>query len=283
MIRVAAVQVQTVDGEVVGNRNRALTLTRRAIEIGADLIVLPEAFTVGYCSTDLEPFAEDLQGPTVSAFIELAKHDHGVHIILGLIRRAHDGIYNSAILMGPEGIIGIYDKTHLFVSPSYPKLNEIKLFRPGRRLGLFDTSLGRLGVMVCYDGVHVECPRALVLGGADLLVWLNNRDAVEESEVTYPARYNKVPIVAVVRVGTACWGPPGEGEILCRGHSWIVNHRGEVLASGGNGEEVVWADMDLQAMRDDRWTTADLPIYLSRRPDLYGSLVKPAVGRCNRE
>lgn len=275
-IRVAALQVWTKDGQVEHNLHRGLQLSRKAIEAKAQLIVLPEAFAVGYCSTDLAHYAEDLNGATVSAFVSLAKHNSGVHIIFGMIRKTENGLYNSAILVGPSGVVGVYDKTHLFVRPSLPKINEVNIFRPGEKLGLLDTPMGRLGVMICYDGVHVELPRALVLGGADLLVWLNNRDTLTKDEVTYVARYNKVPVVAVVRVGRGLWGPSGAEEISCLGRCWIVDHRGKPLSSATSAEEeMVLADIDLDLARDDRWTDADLPIYLSRRPDLYGDLTRP--------
>ena len=110
------------------------------------------------------------------------------------------------MLVGPRGLIGAYAKSHMCVNGD-PRVNESTAFARGEALGLFDLSGARVGVMICYDGHHGELPVALVAGGADLLIWLNNRTTMPIWEAAAIATFNRVPVAAVNRVGVAGWQP----------------------------------------------------------------------------
>lgn len=267
-MRIACVQVAAVDGEISANRKQALHLTEQALAEGADLAILPELVTTGYCTNDYTMVAEDLDGPTVSAFADLAcANDAGIAV--GLVTRAPDGrAQNSSVLVGPDGVIGTYAKSHLCVNDD-PRVDESTAFVPGQQLGLFDVAGVRLGFMICYDGQHGELPVALVARGADLLVWLNNRTSMPVWEATAIARFNRVPVAAVNRVGEAGWQPTGAPPRVFSGVSAIVDHEGEVIAAAVNGKEtLVVGDVDIVAGRRRR-NSHVLNTLRSRRPDLY--------------
>lgn len=267
-MRIACVQVATVDGEIAANRQRALRLTEQAIAEGADLAILPELVTTGYCTDDYTTVAEDLDGPTVSALAGLAcAYDSSIAV--GLVTRAPDGrSQNGSVLLGPDGVIGTYAKSHLCVNDD-PRVDEATAFAAGQVLGLFDLAGVRLGMMLCYDGHHGELPVALTAGGADLLIWLNNRTSMPVWEAASIAKFNRVPVAAVNRVGRAGWQPANAPPRVFTGVSAIVDHEGEVVDAARGGEETVVAgDVNIQAGRRRR-NSRVLNTLHSRRPDLY--------------
>jgi len=267
-MRVVCVQVATVDGEISANRKQALHLTEQALAEGADLAILPELVTTGYCTNDYTMVAEDLDGPTVSAFAKVARtYDSGIAV--GLVTRTPDGrAQNDSVLVGPDGVIGTYAKSHLCVNDD-PRVDESTAFAAGQQLGLFDLAGVRIGLMICYDGQHGELPVALVARGADLLIWLNNRTSMPVWEAAAIARFNRVPVAAVNRVGEAGWQPTGAPPRVFSGVSVIVDHQGEVIAAAVDGKEtLVVGDVDIVAGRRCR-NSHVLNTLRSRRPDLY--------------
>ena len=267
-MRIACVQVATVDGEIPANRDQALRLTERALNQGVDLAILPELVTTGYCTDDYTTVAEDLDGPTVRAFADLAAAS-GSSIAVGLVTLAADGRpQNGSALIGPHGVIATYAKSHLCVNDD-PRVDESTAFAGGEALGLFDLCGVRVGMMICYDGQHGELPVALVAGGADLLVWLNNRTSMPVWEASAIARFNRVPVAAVNRVGIAGWQPAAAPAPLFTGVSALVDHDGETIAAAEGGEEtVVVGNVEIEAGRRRRASHV-LNTQRSRRPDLY--------------
>jgi predicted amidohydrolase len=268
-MRIACVQVATVDGEVGANRARALRLTQQALAESPDLVILPELVTTGYFTDDYTTVAEDLHGPTVRAFAELAACSEA-YIAVGLVTRSTDGRpQNGSVLVSPHGVIGAYAKSHMCVNDD-PRVDESTAFARGETLGLFEFAGSRVGMMICYDGQHGELPVALVAGGANLLIWLNNRTSMPVWEAAAIARFNRVPVAAVNRVGTAGWQPIGAPPRSFSGVSAIVDHEGDVVAAAHGGEEtVVVGDVDIEAGCRRR-NSHVLNTLHSRRPDLYG-------------
>lgn len=267
-MRIACVQVATVDGEINANRARALDLTEQALAENPDLVILPELVTTGYCTNDYTTVAEDLEGLTVRAFADLAAAS-GACIAVGLVARAAGGRpQNGSVIVGPHGVIGTYAKSHMCVNDD-PRVDESTAFIRGEELGLFDLAGVQVGVMICYDGHHGELPVALVTGGADVLIWLNNRTSMPAWEASAIAKFNRVPVAAVNRVGTAGWQPVGATHRLFTGVSAIVDHEGEIIAAAHGGEETtVVGDVDIETGRHRR-NSHVLNTLRSRRPDLY--------------
>ncbi|MCY3957754.1 MAG: carbon-nitrogen hydrolase family protein [Chloroflexi bacterium] len=267
-MRIACVQVATVDGEINANRARALRLTEQALGDSPDLVVLPELVTTGYCTDDYSTVAEPNDGPTVRAFSALAASS-GAGIAVGLVTLTAGGRpQNGSVFIGPGGVIGTYAKSHMCVNDD-PRVDESTAFARGEALGLFDLAGIRIGVMICYDGQHGELPVALVARGADLLIWLNNRTSMPLWEAAAVATFNRVPVAAVNRVGQAGWQPAGAPPRFFTGVSAVVDHEGETLAAAQGGEEtVVVGDVDIEAGRRRR-NSHVLNTQQSRRPDLY--------------
>lgn len=172
-VRVAVVQFDPQCGldHRSFNLSHSLHLAQRAVAGGAQLIVLPELANTGYAYRNREEafaLAETVpEGPSAQAWIEFAR-EHQVYLAAGLAERDGHKLYDCAVLVGPDGFIGKYRKAHLW--------NLEKLwFSPGD-LGfpVFETPIGRIGLMICWDVWFPEVPRLLSLQGADIICSLNN-------------------------------------------------------------------------------------------------------------
>ncbi len=252
--------IQTTDGgDWHDTVDKSIEQARGAIrEEHPDLILFPEAFC-GYGYQPDQIRSEPIDGETVGKMIALAAEGKCL-VLFGMLRSEDDGIHNSAILVDEKEVIGIYDKTHLYYHPGRPTHNEQKLYVRGESLGLFDTRLGRLGVMICHDGYYPEVPRALVLNGADVIFWLlNNGDCVSWAQGY--ARYCIVPLALA---------NPNKG-------SGIVDGNRKVLCRSVEGEaSAMTAEVDLARWREERATGyGGKALYRVRRPELYHSLLKP--------
>src|SRR5438093_3369573 len=164
-MRVAVAQTEPQLGEKERNLETCLARLEEAAAAGAQLLVLPECAIPGYMFDSAEealPHAEEIPGPTTEAF-ERECARLGVHAITGLLERDGDTLYNAAILVGPHGLIGSYRKTHL------PFLGVDRFVTPGDELKVFDTALGRIGLIICYDLRFPEVTRTLALKGADIV------------------------------------------------------------------------------------------------------------------
>lgn len=204
--RVACCQVLLVIGDREANLDAVRSAVERSAADGAQVVVLPELASSGYVFADraeLEGLAEARNGPTVTAWVELAAR-LGVLIVGGFPERAGDAVYNSAAIVDPSGLLGVYRKAHLWDT-------ENAVFDPGDDLPLIvDTEHGRIGVMICYDVEFPEWVRAAALAGADLLCvpvnWplLPRPDGerpTEQIRVLAGAGINRLPIAVCDRTG----------------------------------------------------------------------------------
>src|SRR2546428_5088721 len=156
MVKVAAVQFDPKIGQNQQNLHRVLSLLGQAAASGVGLAVFPEASISGYVFDSLkEAFsvAEPVPGPA-SLALEGCCARLGIHAIMGLLEREGSRVYNSAIVCGPNGLIGHYRKAHL------PYLGVDRFATPGNTpLGVFQTATGKVGVMICYDQRFPEAAR----------------------------------------------------------------------------------------------------------------------------
>ena len=270
-MRVAVAQMEPRLAEKERNLDAALERLEEAAAAGAQLLVLPECAIPGYMFDSAEealPYAEEIPGPTTEAF-ERQCARLGVHAITGLLERDGDTLYNAAILVGPDGLIGSYRKTHL------PFLGVDRFVTPGDEFKVFDTALGRIGLIICYDLRFPEVTRTLALHGADLVALPTNfpMAAKLQCDVIAPARAaeNRIYLLVANRVGKERWGE------FC-GWSQIVDPYGTRLAEAGESEEALLvADVELEKARDkDYVVPGEYELYLfgHRRPELYGALVE---------
>ena len=280
-LRVAIVQ-RSFTEEVETNRSQLEADIRQAAEAGARLIVLPELHNSRYfCQTEEVAhfsLAEPIPGPSTAFFGALAK-ELEVVIVLSLFERRAKGLYhNTAVVIEADGTIaGLHRKMHI---PDDPGYYEKFYFAPGD-LGFhpISTSVGRLGVQVCWDQWYPEGARLMALQGADLLIYptaigYDPQDSHEEQDRQRSAWTlvqqghavaNGLPVVAVNRTGT-------EGSIRFWGSSFAVGPQGEWLLRAGEGEEGVFlVDIDLSRSETVRqWW----PFLRDRRIDAYGGLTR---------
>ena len=270
-MRVAVAQLEPKLAEKERNLDACLARLEEAAGAGAELLVLPECAIPGYMFDSAEealPYAEEIPGPSTEAF-ERECRRLGIHAICGLLERDGDILHNAAILVGPDGLIGSYRKTHL------PFLGVDRFVVPGDELKVFDTALGRIGLIICYDLRFPEVTRTLALRGADMVALPTNfpMAAKVQTELITVARAaeNRIYLLAANRVGKERWGE------FC-GWSQIVDPYGTRLAEAGETEEaLLLAEVDVEKARDkDYIVPGEYELYLfgHRRPELYGALVE---------
>jgi len=264
-MRVTAVQTFQHPDDPQRNLDEACEQVGRVIgREHPDLVVVPEGFA-DYFPLNVEGKGEPLDGQTRNRMQALAAEGN-CHIAFGMLRREPEGLYNSIILLNGQGVVGVYDKTHLWYSPAKPHHFEWKYLLPGKRLGLFDTDLGRLGIMICYDGSFPEVPRSLALQGAEMICWCMNNGNVLPTGYTH-ARLSMLPI-AVANTFDPERGYGGTG---------ILDGDGTLLAeTPGDQPAEVTVELDLQHWKELRASGEAVKGFLrGRRPDLYIGLTEP--------
>jgi len=275
-----------------GNRDETLARTeagiRQAAGQGAQLIVLQELHTSLYfCqheSTELFDLAETIPGPSTECLGGLAA-ELGVVIVGSLFERRAPGLYhNTAVVLERDGrLVGTYRKMHI---PDDPGYYEKFYFTPGD-LGFepIDTSVGRLGVLVCWDQWYPEAARLMALAGAELLIYptaigWNPDDTADEQArqrdawITIQRSHavaNGLPVLACNRVGHE---PDPTGQLSGSqfwGSSFVAGPQGELLGQLGDDPDVLCVDIDLARSENvRRWW----PFLRDRRIDAYGDLTQ---------
>ncbi len=287
-MRIALCQMDLAKGDVPENRRRTGEWIHRAADAGAELVLLPELATTGYTLSEaFSGLAEGIPGETSGLWSTIATR-RGVHIIGGMPRLAPSGlVYNSALFVGPQGVIGVYDKA---VTPLYLHGNDLgegvceeaEIFRRGDAMPVFSTAIGRIGILICQDAVYGEFVRALALQGADLVVQISNSPRIKtkhEDDIT--------PLTTRVHAfdtGTAIafCNRGGEEPYTFRGEqavarfgvaSHVCDADGNfiALAAEGGKEELIVADIDLSASHRSRWRQK---FHRDWRPDLLSALVR---------
>jgi N-carbamoylputrescine amidase len=270
------------------NISASVAAIRSAAAQGAKLVVLQELHTGSYfCQTEdtaCFDLAESIPGPSTEIFGALAR-EQGIVLVTSLFERRAPGLYhNTAVVLEADGsIAGTYRKMHI---PDDPAFYEKFYFTPGD-LGFepIRTSVGKLGVLVCWDQWYPEAARLMALAGAELLIYptaigWDPRDTDEEKQrqldawVTVQRAHavaNGIPVLAANRVGFEP-DPSGVGAgIRFWGSSFVAGPQGEFLARGGEEEAVLVVELDRKRSEDVRriW-----PFLRDRRIDAYGDLVR---------
>ncbi|MFY8297364.1 carbon-nitrogen hydrolase [Pseudoalteromonas sp. SS15] len=275
--------------DVTENTNKTVAEIRNAAAQGAKLIVLQELHrSLYFCQTeDTELFdlAETIPGPSTELYGELAK-ELKVVIVTSLFEKRATGLYhNTAVVLDTDGsIAGKYRKMHI---PDDPGFYEKFYFTPGD-LGFepIETSVGKLGVLVCWDQWFPEAARLMAMAGAELLIYptaigwdprddkdeqIRQRDAWIISQRAH-AVANGVPVISVNRVGHEA-DPSGQSEgIQFWGNSFVAGPQGEMLLHADEQEEqTLTVEIDQARSESVRriW-----PYLRDRRIDHYGDLQK---------
>jgi N-carbamoylputrescine amidase len=288
LLRVALVQDRD-HGSTEANLAAIEVAVARAAEAGARLVLLQELHNGPYfCQhEDTAEFdrAEPIPGPSTERLGAIAAR-HGVVLVGSLFERRAAGLYhNTAVVLERDGrLIGRYRKMHI---PDDPGFLEKFYFTPGDLdFTPIDTSVGKLGVLVCWDQWYPEAARLMALAGADLLLyptaigWDPGDDEAEKSRqreawITVQRGHavaNGLPLLAVNRVGFEPSPASGGRGIAFWGSSFVAGPQGEFLARAGTDEpELLLCDIDLARSEAVRriW-----PFLRDRRIDAYGDLLK---------
>lgn len=276
-MRIAVVQMEPVWKDEQANWEQ---IDRRLDQLagqGIQLAVFPECALSGYdlSPTEVPRFACPIPGPQSERLVQLARK-HGFHLQIGVLEKGSGDTYsNSCLLASPQGLIGSYRKTHL------PHLGVDRYLAPGDRLGpVYETGLGRIGSLICYDLRFPEPARVLSLLGAQLVLVST---AWPESATLYPdflararAAENGVFLAAANRIGR-------EGSTTYLGRSLVVDPSGSVLAeASGAQSETLICDLALSASDEKRRIFVpgeyELDLFADRRPDLYRVLTNTDSG-----
>lgn len=262
-MRVGFYQNDPVFGEVKRNLDTVVTGLG---EVACDLMVLPELFATGYQFVSRDE-ALDLAEPvpdgmTTRRLVELAA-DRSMSLVAGLPERAGDRVYNSAVLVGPEGFVGVYRKTHLF-------FEETLFFDPGDSgFHVWDVGTARVGVLVCFDWIYPESARTLALQGAEILCHPSNLvlPHCPDAMVTRCLE-NRVFSITANRIGTEARG--GKTALTYIGRSEVVDPKGRILhRASPHQAEVAVVEIDPSEARDKSINPYN-DLLRDRRPALYG-------------
>jgi predicted amidohydrolase len=256
LINAAAIQFNVKQGDVDANLAYVRAALQRAADIGANLVVLPEMWSSGFAYKNLN----ELAGHTAGIVKELVKLSQELKlVIVGSMPEPHGKkVFNTVYVADNGRLAGTYRKLHLF-----SLLGEDKAFDSGDAWLLADTSIGKVGVIICYDLRFPELSRRLALEGADVICvpaqWPKPRQEHWRTLLRARAIENQLFVVAC----NAC-GPIGKLDLF--GMSMIIDPKGEVLAEAGEAECEIAAQLDMQTMTDWR---AQIPCFNDRRPELY--------------
>ncbi|MBL8066367.1 MAG: carbon-nitrogen hydrolase family protein [Chthonomonadaceae bacterium] len=271
-MKVSCAQLDVVFGDTDANLSKLSSVLQGPATQGNDLIVFPECFLTGYCVNSLEA-AQEISltyDPRQGAFTDLANlaKSNSTNMVVGFSQRVQDQIFNSAVLVRRDGTQELYQKTHL------PFLGLDRFATPGPDINVFETDIGRIGVLICFDLRHSEPTRVLTLKGADIIVlptnWPIGAEAGPKFMVSARAAENRVFYAACNRVGT-------ESDFRFIGQSLICDVYGNELARAGEDECLISAQINVEEARSKRTIVQsgcyELDLMGSRRPELYGAIV----------
>ncbi len=232
-------------GDREANLRKAESLLEEAIKEGVNLVVLPELFNTGYRveERDVE-MAEPIPGPTVQ-WMEVLARRHNLYLVAAILEQGQSKglVYDTAVLVGPEGLLGTYRKTHLW------DVESVR-FTKGEEFPVFNTAIGTIGLQICYEVGFPEGARVLTLKGADIILYPSAfgkaREYAWKIATRSRALENGAFVIAANRTGT-------EKEVTeFGGGSCIVNPWGEVISEARKDDEVIISEIDLQEVIDQR-------------------------------
>ena len=266
-IKLALAQISSKRENKEANLQKMEKLTLKAKYQGADLVIFPEMSLTGYVVLDqVYELAETVPGTSTKKIEALAKQT-GMHVIFGmpeLSEKTQATVFNTAVFVGPKGLIGKYRKMYL---PTHSVFEEKRYFRPGYEPAAFQTDLGNIGLSICYDVFFPEVYRLTRLKGAQLLVCISASPAVRKGyfEILTSARaLENTAFLAYVNLAGV------EDGLQFWGGSRLVCPTGDVIAKASYDEEdFIVCEVDYSELR-----TAEtfIPTLRDLRPELFEKL-----------
>ena len=266
-MKVGFIQFTPVFGQIEANLAKAAALLQK---VDAELVVLPELFSTGYLftsQTEASRLAEEIPSGRTTAALAAIARQRQIHIVAGICEREGEQLFNTAVLLAPDGYVGRYRKIHLYQE-------EKRWFQPGDEgFKVFDIGLCRLGLMICFDWFFPEAARVLALQGAQVICHSANLvlPFCQAGMVTRCLE-NRIFAVTANRTGAE---KRGGKELLFTGKSQITGPQGQILYSAGHAaEEVGSVEIDLREA-DDKHLNSYNNLLLDRQIAFYGDLLKP--------
>jgi len=266
-IKLALAQISSKRESKSENLLKIEKLTIKAKQQEADLIIFPEMSLTGYVLLDqVYELAETIPGPSTQKIEALAKKT-GMHIIFGmpeLSEKTQATVFNTAVFVGPKGLIGKYRKMYL---PTHSVFEEKRYFRPGYQPAAFQTELGNIGLSICYDVFFPEVFRLTRLKGAQLIVCISASPAVRRGyfEILTSARaLENTAFLAYVNLAGV------EDGLQFWGGSRLVGPTGDVVTKAKYDEEdFVICEVDYGDLRS---AETFIPTLRDLRPELFDKL-----------
>lgn len=259
----------SLDCDVFKRPQAAKDLMKAAYEEkGPGFYVFPEYYLAQFYTNPAKTisFTEAIPGQLTEPFLEFAAGTQSV-VVVGMLEKSMDPVrpYNSAAILGPNGMINSYRKTHLWdLGQQKEPYRECKLFTPGKGLDVFDIAGCKIGIMICADGLFPEVPRCLALNEADIILYPNSRESVGV-EAQAAAVSNCLPIAVSNPVGF-------NGADNCQGSSRIIASDGRTVCAVQNKKQGwVAAEFDLTQIRTLK---KEACVQKLRRPELYTVITK---------
>ena len=260
--KAAAVQYEPTQFKKEYNISSLLKFCEDAAKAGSKLIVTPEMGTTGYCFLDREeikPLVESIPGPTTDKFYEISKK-YDCYIVIGFpeVDKETNLYYNSAVLIGPEGIIGKHRKSHSYIA-------EPKWSAPGQEHLVYDTKIGKIAILICMDIHFIETARLVALQDADIIIHISNWLSERTPGPYWISRAfeNSAYLIEGNR-----WGL--ERTVQFSGGSCIINPDGSIASVIDSGDGICYAQIDIEWARNRE--VLGQKVFNDRRPEMYMNL-----------
>lgn len=259
-MKISCLQMDMKLGCPQENFKKAEVLIERAVNDGADILVLPETWNTGFFPKENLKQLCCNDGKEVKEVIASLADKYKVNIVAGSVSNLKDGkVYNTAYVFERNGrCVASYDKTHLFTP-----MGEDEFYTYGDGFCTFTLDGVKCGIIICYDLRFPELTRKLVLEGIEVLFvvsqWPKERIFHLKSLITARAIENQIFVVCCNSCGTA-------GSTVYGGNSAIIDPLGETLANAGETEQIITANCSFKVLDDIR---KRIPVLKNRRADLY--------------
>lgn len=273
-MKIAGVQMDITLADNAGNVSRMIDQLRITAAGGVRLAIFPECAISGYCFDSIveaRRSAEPINGPSVTS-LTAACRELSCYAIFGMLEIDGDRVFNSAVLTGPAGVIGVYRKVHL------PYLGVDMLTTPGDRpFAIHEVEGIKIGMLICYDAAFPEAARTLALLGADLIAlptnWPPGAETMASCSIPCRAMENQTYFAAVNRVGQ-------ERGFQFIGESSLCAPSGQVICrAAGTAASLLIADIDPHIARQKRIVRVPdkhiIDRMADRRPEFYSQLTVP--------
>lgn len=270
-MQIAAAQIDISIGDKSANLKKCKHFLRLAARQGVELLVFPECALTGYVFNSFDeafPVSETVPGESTPV-LEKTCREYKITTVVGLLERDGGKLYNTAVLITPEGLVGKYRKTHVLC------LGVDRYVSRGEELPVFSTLQSKPGILICYDLRFPETARILALKGTQVILNPTNLPKGAEAYANFfnqtRANENRVFLVSANRVGV-------ERNVRFIGRSQIIDVFGRVLAEGNERDEELLRAEIKPSQADSKHVFVrpgeyEFDTFGDRRPELYGPLI----------